>query len=80
MSDPKSALVLHVPGTSQPLMFALSPEQAENVRGELDQFVAFGKTKTIHTADESSVVINFAHVVTAHIDQVPPLATVYGDP
>lgn len=80
MSDPKPALVLHVPTAGEPLMFALDAQQAESILGELPQLMAVGETKTIRLADESSVVINFRHVVTAHVDQVPPLATVYGNP
>lgn len=61
-------------------MFAVSDAQAETLRGELDQFVALGKTKTLALANESTVIVNFAHVVTAHIDVVPRLASVYGTP
>lgn len=80
MSDPKPALVLHVPTAAEPLMFALDAQQAETILGELPQLMAVGETKTVKLADETSAVINFRHVVSAHVDRVPPLATVYGHP
>jgi hypothetical protein len=78
MTDPKRALVLHLSNGGEPLVFALSEDGARDLETNLTELVADGRVHAPTLADGSTVVVNFAHVVTAHLDELPPLARVYG--
>ncbi len=78
MADPKRALVLHLAGGGEPIVFALSDEGARDLDARLGELLAGGRVDSPELADGSSVAVNFAHVVTAHLDELPPLARVYG--
>jgi hypothetical protein len=78
MADPKRALVLHLSHGGEPLVFALSTKSAEDLDSRLTKLVAGGQVDSAELADGSSVSINFTHVATAHLDELPPLARVYG--
>ncbi len=78
MADPKRALVLHLAGGGEPLVFALSDEGARDLESRLSQLMAEGKVDAPSLSDGSTVAVNFGHVVTAHLDELPPLARVYG--
>ncbi|MGH3761768.1 hypothetical protein [Actinophytocola sp.] len=78
MADPKRALVLHLSGGGEPVVFALSAEGADDLEARLADLVREGRVHSPTLADGSAVAINFAHVVTAHLDELPPLARVYG--
>lgn len=78
MADPKRALVLHLFGGGEPLVFALSEDGARDIETRLRNLLAAGQVHTPELADGSTVAVNFAHVVTAHLDELPPLARVYG--
>jgi hypothetical protein len=78
MADPKRALVLHLAGGGEPLVFALSEEGADDLSSRLTDLMAAGKVDSPALADGSTVSVNFAKVVTAHLDELPPLARVYG--
>ncbi|HEV2777928.1 MAG TPA: hypothetical protein VGX25_00870 [Actinophytocola sp.] len=78
MSDVKRALVLHVAGSGEPLVFALSDRGAKTLAGRLPTLMNSGGVDTPELADGSTVAVNFAHVVTAHLDELPPLGRVYG--
>jgi hypothetical protein len=78
MSDPKRALVLHLSGGGEPLVFALSEEGARELESRLTELLAGGRVHAPTLADGSTVAVNFAQVVTAHLDDLPPLARVYG--
>jgi hypothetical protein len=78
MADSKRALVLHLVGGGEPLVFALSEEGAADLGPRLTDLLATGSVSTPGLADGSAVAVNFAHVVTAHLDELPPLARVYG--
>jgi hypothetical protein len=78
MADLKRALVLHLAGGGEPLVFALSDEGATDLATRLADLMANGKVDSPALADGSTVSVNFAQVVTAHIDELPPLARVYG--
>jgi hypothetical protein len=78
MSDTKRALVLHVAGGGDPLVFALSDRGAKALAGRLPTLMNSGGVDTPELADGSTVAVNFAHVVTAHLDELPPLGRVYG--
>jgi hypothetical protein len=78
MADSKRALVLHLSGGGEPLVFALSDEGATELEEKLPDFLGSGAVGRPKLADGSTVVVNFAHVVTAHLDELPPLTRVYG--
>ena len=78
MADPKRALVLHLSNGGEPLVFALSDEGARELDTTLTELLTDGRVHSPALADGSTVAVNFAHVVTAHLDELPPLARVYG--
>lgn len=78
MADPKRALVIHVSNGGEPLVFALSDEGSSDLQAKLTGLLADGEVYAPALADGSTVAVNFAHVVTAHLDELPPLARVYG--
>jgi hypothetical protein len=78
MADSKRALVLHLSGGGEPLVFALSAEGATDLDTRLTQLLTDGQVFAPALSDGSTVAVNFAHVVTAHLDELPPLARVYG--
>jgi hypothetical protein len=78
MADPKPALVLHLVGGGEPVVFALSADGARELESKLSQLLADGQVHAAGLANDSTVTVNFAHVVTAHLDELPPLARVYG--
>jgi hypothetical protein len=78
MSDSKRALVLHISGGGEPLVFALSDRGAKSLVSRLGALMNSGGVDTPELADGSTVAINFAHVVSAHLDELPPLGRVYG--
>ena len=70
--------MLHLSHGGEPLVFALSTNSVENLDTKLTKLVASGQVDSAELADGSSVSINFKHVATAHLDELPPLARVYG--
>jgi hypothetical protein len=78
MADPKRALVLHLSHGGEPLVFALSTKSADDLDTRLTKLVASGQVDSAELADGSAVSINFKHVATAHLDELPPMARVYG--
>jgi hypothetical protein len=77
MADPKRALVLHLAG-GEPVVFALSDDGARELTPNLTQLLTDGSVSSVGLADNTVAAVNFAHVVTAHLDELPPLARVYG--
>jgi hypothetical protein len=78
MADQKRALVLHVSTGGEPLVFALSEQGANDLDDKLTELLTEGRVYAPALADGSTVAVNFAHVATAHLDELPPLARVYG--
>jgi len=78
VSDAKRALVLHVAGGGEPLVFALSEKGAKSLMNRLGALLNSGGVDTPELADGSTVAVNFGHVVSAHLDELPPLGRVYG--
>jgi hypothetical protein len=79
MADSKHALVLHLAGSSDSLVFALSEDVADQLAPKLGNYMLAATVETIDLSDGSSVAVNFAHVVTAHLDELPPNARIYGN-
>lgn len=78
MADQKRALVLHLSGGGEPLVFALSADGASDLDSRLTELLSAGAVYAPTLADGSKVAVNFGQVVTAHLDELPPLARVYG--
>jgi hypothetical protein len=76
----KNALVLHVATGGEPLVYALSVAEAKELAGRLQTLMTTGAVVTPELEDGSKVAINFAHIVTAHFDELPPMSRVYGAP
>jgi len=66
----KPALVLHVNGTSEPLLFALSTEVYEQLGTRLPAMVRAADVETITTKNGAEVTINFMHVAAAYLDDL----------
>jgi hypothetical protein len=78
MAEPKHALVLHLTGSGEPVVFALSEQDARELAPKLPDLLSAARVDTVNLLDGSLVAVNFAHVVTAHLDELPPNARVYG--
>jgi len=78
MSEAKRTLVLHVAGSGEPLVFALSERAAKSMATRLGPLMNSGGVDSPELADGRTVSVNFSHVVTAHLDDLPPLGRVYG--
>jgi hypothetical protein len=78
MADSKRALVLHLAAGGEPVVFALSEEGVADIAARLEQLLREGLVHAPALADGSTVAINFGHVVTAHLDELPSNARVYG--
>jgi hypothetical protein len=72
------ALVLHLTATPEPAVFALSPGAAKSLAGRMSKLMGSGAVETVELADSTTAAINFGHVATAHIEDLPPHAKVYG--
>lgn len=79
MSEPRRALVLHLVGR-EPLLIAVSADNVEELADSLAERLRKGDVEVITAANGSSVVVNFAHVVAAHVDIVPGIGQLYGSP
>lgn len=79
MTEPKkNALVLHLASGGEPLVYALSVASAKEVQAKLNKLLSTGAVESPELEDGAKVTINFAHVATAHFDELPPLSRVYG--
>jgi hypothetical protein len=72
------ALVLHLTGNTEPTVFALSEGAAKSLTGRISKLMSSGAVETLELADSTTVAVNFGHVVTAHVEDLPPHAKVYG--
>lgn len=70
--------MLHVSHGGEPLVFELSTKSVQDLETRLPKLLASGQVDSAELADGNTVSINFLHVVTAHLDDLPPLARVYG--
>jgi hypothetical protein len=80
MSDPHQALVLHLSSGREPLLVAVPGDAATDLAASLPDLIRKGTVETIATANGSSIAVNFAHVLAAHVDRMPGLGQIYGSP
>ncbi|GAA4430079.1 hypothetical protein ACFQV2_39675 [Actinokineospora soli] len=72
------ALVLHLAGRAEPLVFALSDKSAKSLVSRLPVLMGSGGVDSPELADGRTVAINFGLVATAHIDDLPVSQEAYG--
>jgi hypothetical protein len=72
------ALVLHLTGNAEPAIFALSEGGAKALTGRVDKLMGSGSVEKLELADGTTAVVNFGHVATAHVEDLPPHTRVYG--
>jgi hypothetical protein len=80
MSEPKRALVLHLASGNEPLLVAVPPAAVDELIASLPELIRKGQVETIGTANGSSIAVNFAHVLAAHVDAIPGIGQIYGSP
>lgn len=78
MADQKPALVLHLASGGEPLLFAVSDEDATKLEEQLPEFVKNNAIESVQTKDGSRITVNFAHVVVAYIDDLQRKGRVFG--
>jgi hypothetical protein len=78
MADQKPALVLHLASGGEPLLFAVSDEDATKLEEKLPEFVKNNAVESVQTKDGSKITVNFAHVVVAYIDDLQRKGRVFG--
>jgi hypothetical protein len=80
MSDPKRALVLHLASGNEPLLVSVPHDSVDALVASLPELIRKGQVETIATANGSSIAVNFAHVLAAHVDAIPGIGQIYGSP
>jgi len=78
MTEQRRALVVHLANGSEPLLIAIPADAATELAGRLPAMIRNGDIESIAAANGSSVVVNFAHVLAAHVDTAPGLGKLYG--
>jgi hypothetical protein len=80
MSDPKRALILHMSGIREPLLISVPDDTEDEFVAGLPELIRKGGVETITARNGSSIAVNFAHVVAAHVDTLPGIGQIYGRP
>ncbi|TVT35671.1 hypothetical protein ORV05_31745 [Amycolatopsis cynarae] len=70
MPETKPALVLHLISGGDPLVFTVPPEDSAELERNLHLLVEHGSVETIRTKDGEKMVVNFAHVAVAYIEDL----------
>ena len=78
MADTKPALVLHLATGGEPLVFALSGDDADELAKKLHLLLEHGSVETVQTKDDAKVTVNFAHVAVAYLDDLQKRGKVFG--
>lgn len=78
MADTKPALILHLASGGEPLVFALTTEDAEELSSKLHLLLEHGSVEAVKTKENTKVVINFAHVAAAYVDDLQRSGKVFG--
>ncbi|SDJ21321.1 hypothetical protein SAMN05192558_109342 [Actinokineospora alba] len=80
MSDSQRTLILHLASGGEPVVFTLSPKSVKSLKPRLPVLMASGGVDTLELEDGNAVAVNFGHVVTAHLDELPSHVRAYGSP
>ncbi|EID54141.1 hypothetical protein [Saccharomonospora xinjiangensis] len=78
MAEQKPALVLHLVSGGDPLVFTLRADDVPELRTQLHLHLEHGAVETVHTAEDRAVIVNFAHVAAAYIDDLQRQGKVFG--
>ncbi|KAA9166868.1 hypothetical protein FPZ12_001350 [Amycolatopsis acidicola] len=78
MAETKPALVLHLASPGEPLVFALPAEGADEVAKKLPLLLEHGSVESFETKEDSRIVVNFAHVAVAYVDDLARKGKVFG--
>lgn len=78
MAEEMPALVLHLASGGEPLLFALAPDDVDQLSKQLHLHVEHGSTQTVRTKDGMSVAVDFSHVAVAYIDDLQRKGKVFG--
>jgi hypothetical protein len=78
MADTKPALVLHLASGGEPLVFALPDENPDELAKKLPLLVQHGSVEAVQNKEGSSVVVNFAHVAAAYVEDLQRRGKVFG--
>jgi hypothetical protein len=77
MADTKPALILHLVTGGEPLIFTLG-EDSDELAKKLHLLLEHGSVETVQTREDLKVVINFAHVAAAYVDDLQHRGKVFG--
>ncbi|HEX7662290.1 MAG TPA: hypothetical protein VF444_22720 [Pseudonocardiaceae bacterium] len=81
MSQPKSALVLHLTSGSEPLLIAIDDDETDKIAASIPDLIRRGQFETITAANGTAVTVNFSHVIVGLVDHIQGLGQpVYGMP
>lgn len=80
MPENRYVLVLHFAGASEPMLIEIDETTAGELPDELESTLRAGQVQPVVAANETRIIVNFAHVVAAHVDTAPPLGRLYGSP
>ncbi|MFD2418201.1 hypothetical protein [Amycolatopsis pigmentata] len=78
MAETRPALVLHLATGGEPLVFAVTGEEAEDLAKKLHLLLEHGSVETVRTKEDTAVVVNFAHVAAAYIEDLQRKGKVFG--
>ncbi|ASR33778.1 hypothetical protein BAY61_00885 [Prauserella marina] len=78
MADEKPALVLHLISGGEPLLFALDPETVPELEKQLHLHLDHGSVEPVTSREGTTILVNFAHVAVAYIDDLQRKGKVFG--
>lgn len=78
MAETKPALVLHLATGGEPLVFAVTSDEADDLAKKLHLLVEHGSVETVRTKEDTTVVVNFSHVAAAYLDDLQRKGKVFG--
>ncbi|GAB3575714.1 hypothetical protein GCM10027445_38580 [Amycolatopsis endophytica] len=70
--------MLHLATGGEPLLFALPPEDVDELTKDLHLHLERGSVRTVQTKDGARVTVNFAHVAVAYVDDLQRKNKVFG--
>jgi hypothetical protein len=78
MADTKPALVLHLATGGEPLVFPLNGKDAADLASKLHLLLEHGAVEAVQTKEDTKIVVNFAHVVAAYVEDLQRRGKVFG--
>jgi hypothetical protein len=78
MTEQRRALVMHLASGGEPLLVVIPTESSGELADRLPAMIRNGDIESIPAANGSTIVVNFAHVLAAHVDTAPGLGKLYG--